>query len=413
MDTLVRNGRIVRCDGDPALSARERLRILDRGAVGIDNGSIVWVGTDDEAKGLSATTTLDAEGGAVLPGLVDPHTHLVFGGSRAGEFARRMGGEDYRTIAAEGGGITSTVRATREASDDTLRDGAERRALAMRELGVTSIEIKSGYGLSLEDELRCLRIGRHLGKDGPVRTSMTFLGAHTVPPEMRNQRGEYLDLVVEQMLPRVVDEGLADACDVYLDEGAFTRAEAHRVLRAAKAAGLQIRAHIGQFKDLGGASLLAELGALSADHVEQISEEGARALASAGVVVVLLPGAWRTLRQTPPDVAMLRRAGVSFAVGTDCNPGTSPCTDLSLCAALAVRDAGLTVEEAVLAVTVHAARAAGLPKAGRIAVGAFGDLAIYGHDDPCALAYAMGDLRPRHVLLRGRRVAGTERPPLW
>ncbi len=412
MDLVVTNARVTTCAGPDGATPAERLAILDHGAVGIEAGRIAFVG--DAADAPKATQVIDAKGRVLLPGLVDPHTHLVFAGSRVDEFARRMAGEDYRAIAAGGGGIAATVRATRAADDLTLFAEASARARAMRTHGTTTAEVKSGYGLTLRDELRMLRVGRRLDREGVLHTTTSFLGAHAVPPERQGDWGGYVDEVVETMLPAVVGEKLADACDVYCDDGAFTLAETRRILGAARAAGLGVRAHVGQFADLGGPSLLGELGALSADHLEQVSQAGLEAMSLGGVVAVLLPGAWRTLRQTPPDAARLRAAGVAMAVGTDCNPGTSACTDLPLCAALAVRDAGLTLEEAVLAVTSIAARAAGVEDAGRIAVGARGDLALYEQDDPRALGYALG-VRARCVVLGGRLVEeeAPEALPVW
>jgi imidazolonepropionase len=355
----------------------------------------------------------DLGGRLLVPGLVDPHTHLVFAGSRVAELARKMAGEDYRKIAAEGGGIASTVRATRAADDATLLRLARARAEAMRTHGTTTVEVKSGYGLSTEEELRLLGVGRALGRAGVVRTTTTLLGAHTVPPERRADRPGYVAEVIERMIPEAAGQQLADACDVYLDDGAFTTEEARAILSAAKAAGLRVRAHVGQFADLGGAELLSELGGLSADHLEQVSDAGLAAMAAAGVRAVLLPAAWRTLRQTPPDGARLRAAGVRVAVGTDCNPGTSPCTDLLLCAALAVRDAGLTAEEALLAVTAEAAAAIGVPDVGRIAPGMCADLAAFDQDDPKALTYPLGDLHAHAVWLEGRGVVRATAVALW
>lgn len=402
-DLVIANVRVVTCDG-PGESAASRLGIIDAGAVAIEHDRIAWVGPQRELGIVRAHHTIDAGGRVVLPGLIDPHTHLIFAGSRVDEFARRMAGEDYRAIAAAGGGIAATVRASREASDDELFTLAKARALALRARGVTGAEVKSGYGLSTEHELRHLAVARRLDEEGVLRVTTSLLGAHAVPPERRDDRAAYVEEVATAMVPLARERGLADACDVYLDEGAFSRAEADRVLRAAKRAGLAIRAHVGQFAELGGAELVAELGGLSCDHLEAVSDRGLDAMAEAGVVAVLLPGAWRTLRQTPPDVERMRARGVAIAIGTDCNPGTSPCVDLPLAAALAVRDAGLTLEEAILGITTLAARAAGFADAGRIAPGLRADLAIFDEEDPRALAYALGGIEARAVVLGGRVV---------
>ncbi len=397
LDLLIRAPRVVTCDGQG--TPKERLGVIERGAVGIENGRIAFVG---EQRDVEAKRVIDAKG-VVMPGLVDPHTHLVFAGSRVDEFAKKMSGVDYRTIAAEGGGIASTVRATRAASEDELYALASRRARAMRAHGTTTIEIKSGYGLTLEHEKRCLKVARRIDAEGIVRTTTTYLGAHAVPPDRKHERDAYLDDVIAWM-ETMVEEGLADACDVYLDAGAFSRAEAERVLRFAVHLGLVVRAHVGQFEDLDGAQLLAQLGGCSVDHLEALSDAGAEALGEAGVAAVLLPAAWRTLRQTPPDVERLRRHGVRLAVGTDCNPGTSPCLDLPLCAALAVRDAGLTPEEALLAMTVDAAHACNRVAAGRIAAGTSADLLLLSTDDPRALVYGLGGSPVTTVFLRGEVV---------
>lgn len=399
-DLVVRSARVVTCAGAGS-SAKERLGIIDDAAIAIAGDRVVWIGPDAD-RPRDAARELDAGGRVVMPGLVDAHTHLVFAGSRIDELARKMAGEDYRAIAASGGGIAASVRATRAASDDELFAGAAARALAMRACGATTVEVKSGYGLDLATERRMLAVGRRLEREGIVATSTTFLGAHAVPAERAGDRAGYLDELADVMLPSIAADGLADACDVYLDENAFTRDEAARVLRAAKAHGLRLKAHVGQFRDLGGAELLAELGALSGDHLEDVSDAGLRAMAAAGVRAVLLPGAWRTLRQKAPDAARLRAAGVAIVVATDCNPGTSACVDLPLCAALAVRDAGLTLEEALLAITVEAAAALGLSDRGRIAPGARADLACYDAGDPRALAYALGGTRARWTVLGGR-----------
>jgi len=407
MDLVVKDARVVTCDGPEG----DPLGMVEAGAVAVKDGRIAWVGPSADAP--SAAKVIFGGGRVVLPGLVDPHTHLVFAGSRVDEFARRMAGEDYQRIAAEGGGIKATVRWSREADDDALFAATAARAEALRARGVTSAEIKSGYGLATEHELRHLRVARRVAEEGLLNVTTSLLGAHAVPAD--RDRGEYVEEVASEMIPRAARERLADACDVYLDEGAFTRDEAAKILGAAKDAGLAVRAHVGQFADLGGAELAAELGALSADHLEEVSDAGLKAMADAGVVAVLLPGAWRTLRQAAPDAERMRRFGVRIAVGTDCNPGTSPTVDLPGMAALAVRDAGLTLEEALLGITREAARAAGFEDAGRIRVGSRADLALYDEEDPRALAYSMGGLLARTVVLGGEVVtdAAPSRAPLW
>jgi imidazolonepropionase len=405
-ELVLRGARVATCAGPVTGTPAERLGTITRGAVAIADGRIAWVGPDDEADALArdAARTIDAQGCVLLPGLVDPHTHLAFAGSRVDDLARKLAGESYAAIAATGGGIASTVRATRAADDETLFTLAKARALAMRACGTTSVEVKSGYGLDVATELRLLAVGRRLAHEGVVHTTTTLLGAHAVPPEFRDDRASYLREVREAMIPAAASAGLADAVDVYCDESAFSLDESRGVFAAARGAGLAVRAHVGQFRDLGGAQLCAEFSALSADHLEEVSDEGLRALARAGTTAVLLPGAWRTLRQQAPDARRMRALGVRIAVGTDCNPGTSPTTDLGLAAALAARDAGLSLEEAVLAVTVEAARAAGLRDAGRIAVGARADLALFPGDDPRIVAYTLGGLRAALVVLGGRVV---------
>ncbi|MBK8169509.1 MAG: imidazolonepropionase [Sandaracinaceae bacterium] len=393
-DLLIRGARVYPC-ADGTLAS-----IVD-GAIGIASGRIVYLGATSELSAYECSREIDGRGMFALPGLCDPHTHLVYGGNRVDEFARKMAGESYQSIAAGGGGIMSTVRATRTASDDELFAAAKSRALAMRRHGVTTVEVKSGYGLTTEDELRILRVARRLDTESVVRTRTTLLGAHAVPDEHRNNRAGYLREIIDVMIPRAAAESLADSVDVYIDEGAFTLDEARSVLVAAQRAGLQARAHVGQFRDLGGALLLAELGALSADHLEQVDDAGLQALAEAKVVAVLLPGAWRTLRQTPPDAARLRAHGLTMAVGTDCNPGTSPCTDITLCASLAVRDARLTLDEAILGITQNAAKAAGAADAGSLRIGALADIALYDGDDARALGYVLGDVSAKHVVLGG------------
>ncbi|MFO0680990.1 MAG: imidazolonepropionase [Sandaracinus sp.] len=405
---LIRGARIARCDGSGA-EASERLAVLDDGAVAVSgDGRVVYVGRTADAPTPGASTEIVYARGALLtPGLVDAHTHLVFAGRRTHEHELKMRGADYRAIAAAGGGIVSTVRATRAASDEALSAALDRRLEIALGYGVTTVEVKSGYGLSVEEELRLLRIAARSGKGARAplpRTVPTLLGAHAVPEEHRADRSVYVDLVAREMMPRAAREGHAVAADVYLDEGAFSRAEAAQILEAAKASGLAVKAHVGQFRDLGGAELVASLGGLSCDHLEQVSDAGLAAMAATGTVAVLLPVAWRTLRQAAPDAARMRGAGVSVAVATDTNPGTSATLDLPMCAALAVRDAGLDPSEALLSITASAARALGRPDAGRVRVGAPADLALWDHDDPAMFAYVMGGQRPTRVWIEGRTV---------
>lgn len=409
-DLLFADACVATCagEGDPLA----RLDVRARCSVATAGDRVVYVGPREGAP--TARRTFELAGASILPGLVDPHTHLVFAGTRVDELSRRMRGEDYRAIAAEGGGIASTVRATREASDDALFELTAARARALRAFGVTACEAKSGYGLSLEHELRSLRVLRRVDEAGLLRVSATFLGAHAIPPERRDDRARYVDEVVEEVLPAVAEEGLADAVDVYCDDGAFTLAEARRVLTAGKAHGLAVRAHAGQFADLGAVELVAELAGLSADHLEVVSDAGVAAMAAAGVVAVLLPGAWRTLRQEAPRAERFREAGVAMAIGTDLNPGTSPTADLPLMAALAVRDAGMTIEESLLGITTAAARAAGFGGgAGTLRVGGPADLAVFATPDPRSLAYGLGGARASLVLLGGRIVVEAAEPLIW
>ncbi len=403
---LVRGARIARCDG-PGADAASRLAILDDGAIAVaGDGRIVYVGrTADAPTPGAATEIVYARGALLTPGLVDAHTHLVFAGRRTPEHELMWRGADSRAIGGAGGGIASPGRATRAAPDELLAASLVRRLEIALGYGVTSVEVKSGYGLDVEQELRLLRIARAAATPGGrtlPRTVPTLLGAHAVPEEHRADRAAYVALVAREMVPRVAAERLAASVDVYLDEGAFSCAEAREVLEAAKAHGLAVKGHVGQFRDLAGAELVASLGGLSCDHLEEVSDAGLSAMAAAGTVAVLLPVAWRTLRQRAPDASRMVAAGVGIAVATDANPGTSATLDLPMCAALAVRDAGLDPGEALLAITASAARALGRSDAGRIAVGAPADLALWDHDDPAMFSYVMGGQRPTRVWIEGR-----------
>lgn len=339
-----------------------------------------------------------ASGGVMTPGLVDCHTHLVYAGDRAGEFEQRLEGVSYETIARNGGGILSSVRATRAASEDELIAASLPRLDALLADGVTTVEIKSGYGLTVADELKMLRVARRLGELRPVRVLTTLLGAHALPPEYAGRADDYVSLVCDAMIPAAARERLADAVDVFCEGIAFSPAQCERVFQAAQRHGLAIKAHAEQLSNLGGSALAARYGALSADHIEYLDEAGVRAMAEAGTVAVLLPGAFHVLRETQlPPIELLRQYGVPMAVASDANPGTSPICMPTLMANLACTLFRLTPREALAGMTAHGALALGHPELGRIAVGAPADLCLWDIRQPAELAYAVqaGRLRQR------------------
>jgi imidazolonepropionase len=379
------------------------------GAVAVTGERIAWTGPASALPpGASAAVTWSVGGRVVTPGLVDCHTHLLFGGDRSGEWEQRLAGAGYEAIAAAGGGIAATMRATRAASDDELLDGAATRAAALAAGGVTTVEVKSGYGLDLDTELRMLGLARRLAERVPVDVVTTFLGAHAVPPEFAGDTDGYVDYVCDQVLPAVAAAGLADAVDGFCERLAFTAAQIDRVLAAAARLGLPVKLHADQLSDGGGAALAARHRALSADHLEHASPGGIAALAASGTVAVLLPGAAYVLRDdAAPPVDALRRAGVPMAVATDCNPGTSPLVSLPLALHLACTRFGLTVDEAIAGATAHAARALGLAgEVGTIAAGARADLVVWDADRPAQIVYWVGLEPVAAVLKRGRFVVG-------
>jgi imidazolonepropionase len=338
----------------------------------------------------------------VTPGLIDCHTHLVFGGDRSGEFEQRLGGASYEDIARSGGGIVSSVRATRAASEADLFASAMTRLEGLTGTGVTTIEIKSGYGLDLETELKMLRVARRIGREGRVRVRTSYLGLHAVPPEHRDDRAAYVDKAVDEILPAAHAEGLVDAVDAYCEPIAFSEQEVARLFDKAASLGLPVKLHADQLSDSGGAALAARYGALSADHIEHATEAGVAAMAEAGVVAVLLPGAFLMLRETQaPPVELLRRHGVAMAVATDCNPGTSPLASMTTALNLACVQFRLTPEEALAGATRNAAKALGLAQHGVIAPGAVADLAVWDVARPAELSYWLG--KP---LLHRRYLAG-------
>jgi imidazolonepropionase len=361
-------------------------------AIAMRDGVIVYAGPRAALpQGLAATNVLEGGGAWVTPGLVDCHTHLVYAGNRVDEYERRRLGVSYEQIAREGGGIAATVRATRAATDDDLAAQSRPRLQALAAEGVTTVEVKSGYGLEAATELKQLRVARRLARDVGVDVRTTLLAAHALPPEFAGRADDYIDLVCAQMIPAAVAAGLADAVDAYCETIGFTPAQTQRVFDAARAHGLRVKLHADQLSDMGGGAQAAAAGALSADHLEYTSEEGVAAMAAAGTVAVLLPGAFYTLRETKvPPIAALRAHRVPMAVSTDCNPGTSPAVSLLLMLNMACTLFRLTPEEALAGVTVHAARALGLADRGTIAVGAKADLACWDIAAPAELAYRLG-----------------------
>ena len=393
MDRLWTNARIATLTGNG-------LGLIERGGVGAAAGRIAWIGEASAAPG--AADIIDCGGRLVTPGLIDCHTHLVHGGTRANEWAMRLEGATYEEIARAGGGIVSTMRATREMDQDALTQSALPRLDALLSEGVTTIEIKSGYGLTLADEIKMLRAARALGDARAVRIATTLLAAHAVPPEYKRDPDAYIDLICRDIIPAAV--GLADAVDGFCEGIGFNPEQIARVFDAAQAAALPVKLHAEQLSHLGGASLAASYRALSADHLEHIDDADIRAMAEAGTVAVLLPGAYYFMRETrKPPVQALRDAGVPIALATDCNPGTSPTTSLLLMLNMGATLFGLTVVEALRGVTVNAAAALGLSdEIGTLEVGKACDLAIWDVSDPAELVYRIG-FNPLHQRIKDGR----------
>jgi imidazolonepropionase len=386
--------------------------LIESGAVAVRDGRIAWVGpvaSLPEGGRNRARSLLDCDDRLVTPGLIDCHTHLVHGGNRSREFELRLNGAGYEQIARAGGGILATVGATRGADEDSLVAQSLPRLRRLMADGVTTVEIKSGYGLDTETELRMLRVARRLGRETHARVCTTFLGAHALPPEYAERSDAFVDLVCQEMLPAVAADGLADAVDAFCEGIGFSPQQVERVFVAAKALGLPVKIHAEQLSNLHGAALAARYDALSADHLEYLDEEDVAILAEHGTVAVLLPGAFYFLRETQlPPLAALRRHGVPIAIATDCNPGSSPVTSLTLVLNMACTLFRLTPAEALAGVTCNAARALGLEdQLGTLELGKQADMVLWNLHEPAELAYRIGDAPCATVLYGGEREALT------
>jgi len=398
-DRIWRNARLA-----TLASNRAGLGAIQDGVIASLDRRIVYAGPAADAPDLDAAERTDCEGRWITPGLIDCHTHLVFGGDRAAEFELRLAGASYEEIARAGGGIVSTMTATRAASEEALVIAALPRLDALIGEGATTVEVKSGYGLSLEAECKQLRAARALGRRRDVTIKTTFLGAHALPPEFSGDADGYIDLVCRELIPAIAAEGLADAVDAFCEGIGFSNAQIRRVFEAAKAHGLPVKLHAEQLSNLHGAALAAEFGGLSADHLEYLDEAGVAAMAKAGTVATLLPGAFYFVRETKlPPIDLLRRHGVPIALATDCNPGTSPLTSLLLTMNMAATLFRMTVDECLAGVTREAARALGLQEiAGTLEAGKRCDLAIWDIERPAELVYRMG-FNPLHARVWGGR----------
>jgi imidazolonepropionase len=376
---------------------------IEDGAIGVQDGRIVRVGRRIDLAGYRAKTIEPLGGAWVTPGLIDCHTHLVFGGNRSREFEQRLNGASYEEIARAGGGIISSVKATRFSSLEELVEQARRRLRALMRGGTTTIEIKSGYGLDVPSELKMLEAAKALGESETVRVVPTLLALHALPPEHKESREQFVHLAVDEMIPAVAEAGLAKAVDAYCEGIGFTAREVRALFEAAHEHGLRVKLHAEQLSNLNGAALAAEFGALSADHLEHADEAGIEAMARAGMVAVLLPGAFYALRETKkPPIDLLRRHGVPMAVATDCNPGTSPVLSPTLMLSMACTLFGLTPEEALAGMTVHAAKALGLDKeVGTITTGKTADLCVWRVSRPAELAYWIGLPGPERRIVAG------------
>ena len=376
--------------------------IIENAALAINDGRVAWQGPVSDIGDRTATETRSLAGRWITPALIDCHTHLIFGGDRGAEYEQRLNGVAYEDIAAAGGGILSSVTATRSADIETLYDSALRRLRALASGGVATVEIKSGYGLDVAGELKMLAVARNLGQSSGLSVQTSLLAAHAVPPEFKNQADAYIDLICEELLPEVAENDLADAVDGYCESIAFTAPQIARMFRRAEELELPVKLHADQLSDGGGAELAAHFNALSADHLEYTSSAGVQAMAASGTTAVLLPGAFVTLKETQkPPVDELRAEGVPIAIATDLNPGTSPLCSLPFAMALGSRVFGLTPEECLAGVTRNAARALGLSDRGILEPGKRADIAIWNIEHPRDLSYWMGGSHLHALLVAG------------
>ena len=403
--TLFINARLATMTGESGYGVVE-----DHGLL-VEADRIIWIGlmSERQTKVETEPEVIDCQGKLLTPGLIDCHSHLVYGGDRADEFELRLEGASYEEISRAGGGIKSTVKATREATQQSLLYSAKKRLKPLLEEGVTTLEIKSGYGLDSETEIKMLRVAKQLETDCSVRIKKTFLGAHALPEEYTNRSDDYIDLVCNQMLPEAHSAGLVDAVDVFIEKIAFTIDQAQRVFDCADALGLPVKAHVEQLSDMGGAVMVAKRKALSVDHIEYLTKDDVTTLAENNTVAVLLPGAFYVLRETKlPPIEALRANGVSMAIATDANPGSSPVHSLLLIMNMACTLFRLTPTEALRGVTINAAKALGLNKElGSLSVGKQADLVLWDVDKPAMLSYQIG-LNPCAAIMK----AGVWRKPL-
>ncbi len=381
---------------------------IENAALAIDNGKIVWLGTMAELANFDAEAVevVDGKGAWLTPGLIDCHSHIIYGGNRANEFEMRLEGKSYAEIANAGGGIVSTVTATRAASEDELFDSALKRLTALHQQGVTTLEVKSGYGLDTNNEIKMLNVAGKLGQTLPVTVQRTFLGAHALPIEYKGRADDYINLVCEEMIPKISANKLADAVDVFCEGIGFSLAQTEKVFAAAKAHNLPIKVHAEQLSNLGGTELAAQYQAMSSDHIEFLDEAGIKAMKAADMTAVLLPGAFYFLRETQlPPIDLLRKHGVSMAIATDANPGSSPINSIQLMLNMACTLFRLTPAEALAGVTCHGAKALGLASSkGRLALGYDADIACWDINQPAELCYQFGVNPLTHLMQAGKIV---------